>query len=311
MKVLRMIALVLAKIVFVVVMILFMGSLSTSYVLENGISSLLMSGFSNIGESIQHKQIPITEETNVSITTEQIENIDINGMYNELLDELGITEEQLIAILESDVAKDLVEEFVDVVIEDIATGEASDINIGEKVMTFVTENQSEIEGLIGQPLPMEDIEKFAESDEVTQFNEQYKEVITTFSNNVPAPIKKAITTVEKFISESFRKVCLIIEGVLLVLISLLQWSLYKWIRTLGNTMLGVGIFTFILNLIGNVFSAAIINLLNIDGISFGKAMLASGICTGVGVVLLIIYAIIKKIVGKGKKEENEVSQNAC
>lgn len=310
MKVLRMIALVLAKIVFVVVMILFMGSLSTSYVLENGISSLLMSGLPSVGESVQHKQIPITENANVSITTEQIESIDVNGMYNELLAELGITEEQLITILESDVAKELVEEFVDVVIEDISTGEVSDFDIGEKVMTFVTDNQSEIEGLIGQPLPMEKIETFAESEEVTQFNEQYKEVITTFSNNVPAPIKNAITVIEKFISESFRLTCLIIDGVLLVLIALLQWSLYKWIRTLGNTMLGVGIFMFIISLFGNIFSAAIVNLLNIDGLSFGKAMLASGICTGVGVVLLIVYAIIKKIVGKGKKEENEVSQVA-
>lgn len=309
MKVLRMIALVLAKIVFVVVMILFMGSLTTSYVLENGISSLLMSGLPSVGESIQHKQIPITENANVSITTEQIESIDVNGMYNELLAELGITEEQLITILESDVTKELVEEFVDVVIEDISTGEASDFDIGEKVMTFVTDNQSEIEELIGQPLPMEKIESFAESEEVTQFNDQYKEVITTFSNNVPTPIKNAITVVEKFISESFRLTCLIIDGVLLILIALLQWSLYKWIRTLGNTMLGVGIFTFIICLFGNIFSAAIVNLLNIDGLSFGKAMLASGICTGVGIVLLIVYVIIKKIVGKGKKED-EISQVA-
>ena len=147
MKVLRMIALVLAKIVFVVVMILFMGSLTTSYVLENGISSLLMSGLPSVGESNQHKQIPITENANVSITTEQIESIDVNGMYNELLAELGITEEQLITILESDVTKELVEEFVDVVIEDISTGEVSDFDIGEKVMTFVTDNQSEIEEL--------------------------------------------------------------------------------------------------------------------------------------------------------------------
>lgn len=297
MKVLRILGLIFTKLVLVVSMILFMASLSTSFVLENGISSLLISGLPNIGESVSHREMPNTEE---------LQELDLDAIYNQVLGDLGITEDQLLKILESDVAKDLVNEFVDTVLDDIATGDASEFDVGEKVMEFVTDNQSEIESLIEQPLPMDKIEEFAQSDEVNKFNEQYKDVINTVSNNVPTSFKGTIKAVDTFISKMFRQICLLVSVCSLFLTALLQWSLYKWIRTLGNTMLGVGIFMLIVSLFGNIFSSVIVGLLNIGGtLTFGKAILSAVICTGIGIVLLIVYVIIKKCVEK-KDNKDEV-----
>lgn len=302
MKVLKTIGLVFAKIGLVITILLFMLSLSTSFVLENGISSLLVNALPTVGESIQR---------NEGVNTEQVSEIDIGEVYNQILNELGITEEQLAVILESDVAKDLVNEFVEDVLEDISTGDTSDFDLGEKVLDFVEDNQSEIETLIGQPLPMEKIEKFATSEEVSQFNEQYKNVISNVSNTVPASVKNIVKILETFISSDFRETCLVISIVLIVVIGLLQWSLYKWIRTLGNTLLGVNIFVFIISVIGNFLSAGLTTLLNLNmSLEFGKAIISSAIAGGIGIVLLIIYVVIKKLVGKGD-EVNEVSQNAC
>lgn len=298
MKVLKVIGLVFAKIFLVITMILFMGSLSASYILENGISSLLVNGLPNVGESLQR---------NEGVNAEQIQEIDVSKIYNEILNEIGITESQLIDILESDVAKELIGEFADTVMEDIATGDTSDFDLGEKVMGFVQDNQEEIESVIGQPLPMDKIEKFANSDEVNQFNDQYKDVITSVSENVPTPLKGALNFIERFMSEQFRKICLIVALSLTIIIALLQWSWYKWIRTLGNTILGVSIFAFIINLLGNVFSSALGAVLNLNGtLGFDRALSMSAISGGIGLILLIVYLIIKKIIEKSKK--NAISE---
>lgn len=301
MKVLKMIGLVFAKIALVITVILFMASLSASYVLENGISSLLISGLPNVGESVQRREV---------VNAEQVSEIDLSEIYNQVLNEFGITEEQLMTILESDVAKELISEFADTVLEDISTGDTSDFDLGEKVLDFVQDNQSEIESVIGQPLPMDKIEEFAKSEEVSQFNDQYKGVITTVSGNVPAPLKGVINFIENFISEDFREVCLIVSLVLVVIIALLQWSFYKWIRTLGNTILGVSIFMFIVSILGNLFSSALTAMLNFSGsLGFGKSMMISAISGGLGIILLIIYMIVKKIFGK-EVDNTEISQNA-
>lgn len=303
MKVLRILGLIFTKIALVISVLLFMLSLCTSFVLENGISSLLIGGLPNFGESLQRKELTVEN-------VEQLEEIDLNEVYNQVLNEIGISEEQLLNILESPVAKELVSEFVDTVLEDVTSGDTSDFNLGEKVLDFVTDNQSEIESVIGEPLPMDKIENFANSDEVSNFNEQYKNVMSTVSGKIPTPLKGVIEFVEKFISEDFREGCLIIGLISIILTALLQWSLYKWIRTLGNTALGIGIFTFIISLIGNIFSSAIAALLRFGGtLGFGKAVWSSAICGGTGIILLIVYAIIKKCADK-KENKNEISQNA-
>ena len=303
MKVLRYLGLGIAKIMFVATVLFFMLSLCASFVLENGISNLLISGLPNIGESLIHKEVAYTQE--------EIQELDLGEIYNQILSDIGISEEQLFNIIESPVTKELITEFVDTVLDDVVSGETSDFDVGEKVLDFVVDNQSEIESVIGEPLPMDKIEEFAESDGVSQFNEQYKNIMSTVSGKIPAPLKKIITFVEKFLSSEFRQSCLIFGLVLLVFIGLLQWSLYKWIRTLGNTLLGVSIFTFIISFFGNIFSTAITSFTGFGGtLGFGKAVGISCVGLGISVILLIIYSIIKKCVGK-KEIKNEVSENAC
>lgn len=305
MKVLKIMGLVIAKIALVITVLLFMISLSASFVLENGISSLLLSGLPNVGENIQQRNF--TAEQVVS-SNQPVNGVELEKVYNQVLEDLGITEEQLMKILESPVVKDLINEFVDTVLEDISTGDTSDFDLGEKILDFVEDNKSEIEELIGEEIPMEKIEEFANSKEVSEFNEQYKEAIGTVSGNIPAPVKGIVKVIENFISEDFRNICLIVGVVLLVVIALLQWSWYKWIRTLGNTIWGCGLFIFIISLFGNFFSAVLTNMLGLNALQFGKALGYSAITIGIGLALLVVYFVIKKVTKGGNN--NEISQNA-
>lgn len=305
MKVLKIMGLVIAKIALVITVLLFMISLSASFVLENGISSLLTAGLPNVGESLQQRNF--TAEQVVS-GNQPVNGVELEKVYNQVLEDLGITEEQLMRILESPVVKDLINEFVDTVLEDISTGDTSDFDLGEKILDFVEDNKSEIEEIVGEEIPMEKIEEFAKSKEVSEFNEQYKEAVGTISGNIPAPIKGIVKAIENFISEDFRNTCLIISVILLVVIALLQWSWYKWIRTLGNTIWGCGLFIFVISLFGNFFSALITSMIGINALQFGKALGSSAITVGIGLALLGVYFIIKKVTKGGNN--NEISQNA-
>ena len=298
MKILKGIILVFTKIFLIMSILLFLLSLSASYVLENGISNLLVGGLSNINTNIQYRQVePINS----------IDEVELSGIYDEMLNEFGITEEQLVVILESPVVKELINEFIEIVSEDISTGDTSDFNLGTEILDFVQENKIEIEKLIDQPLPMEKIEEFANSEEVSNFNVEYKETINMVSNNVPSAFRNIIVILEKFISNDFRLGCLIISVGLIIIVALLQWSLYKWIRTLGNSILGCGIFTFIINLVGNTFSSIITSMLSINmTLQFGKSLISSGAAIGCGVILLIIYMLIKKYFNKEIDKEYAV-----
>lgn len=301
MKVLKVLGLVFSSIAFSVAMILFFSSLYASYVLEDGITNFLLGGGPKIVEGIQRREVESIE----------VSEIDVEQVYNEILDSLGITEEQLIRIVSSPVVKDLASEFVDEVLNDITTGETSDFDVGKKVVDFVVEHQKEIEEVVGQPIPIDKLEEFAESEEVKNFNEQYKTVISTVSGQIPAPIKNIINTIERFISKEFRIGCLIVGGILLVLIALLQWSLYKWIRTLGNNILWLNVMYFITSLFGGIISNMISAVAGLNAaFEFGKVTTTSAVAGGIGIILLIIYAIISKNVKKGELK-NAISQNAC
>lgn len=299
MKVLRILGLVLAEIAFVVTAILFFASLSTSLILENGISSILVGGLPKVSD-IQRREVEVSD----------VSEIDVEKVYNEVLNTLGITEEQLIQIVSSPVAKELVTEFVEEVLGDITTGDTSEFDLGQKVLDFVVEHQVELEEIIGQPIPIDKVQEFAESEEVKEFNNQYKEVLATVSGQIPEPIKKVFSTIEKFISEAFRVGCLVIGGILLVVIALLQWSWYKWIRTLGNTVLWINVMFFITSLFGGIITNMISAVSGMNAVlDFGKLTSTSAIAGGCGIILLIIYSIINNKVKKGAIN-NAISQNA-
>lgn len=300
MKVLKVIGLVFSSLAFSIAMILFFTSLYASYVLEDGIANLLLSSSSKADELIQRREVNSVE----------VPEIDVEQVYSEILDSLGITEEQLIKIVSSPVARELVSEFVEEVLSDITSGETSDFDVGKKVVDFVVEHQAELEEVVGQPIPVDKVKEFAESEEVKNFNEQYKSVIGTVSGQIPSPIKNIISTIEKFISKDFRVGCLLIGGILLIVIALLQWSLHKWIRTLGNNILWTNVMFFITSLFGGIISNMISSVAVLNAVfEFGKVTQSSAIAGGCGIVLLIIYSIINNIVKKGEVK-NAISQNA-
>lgn len=311
MKILRIIGLIFTKILLGISVMLFLISLSLNHVFADGVTSFFLNGFQNVNLNIHNREISSDEQINYEqfVVEGQSSNVDVNNMYVEILSQYGLTEEQVNLILDSPVAKKLISEFVGIVVEDFTSGNSEDFDIGEKALEFVEENQSELEEVIGEPLPMEKIEEFANSEEAEQINNQYKQMMTVANNSFSGPLRAIIKVMETFISTIFRTVCIGVAVILLIIIALLQWSFYKWIRTLGNTLWICGLFTIFIGFCMGLIVNNISKVFNIDElINFNSILRCNLIAVASGIILIVIYVFIKIIVKK-RGDKNEISQN--
>ena len=127
---------------------------------------------------------------------------------------------------------------------------------------------------------------------------------TCFWNVSLKTFKKILNSFTFFTSQKFRLYCLIAIILDLLLIILLQFSLYKWMRVFGTSMIvsGSG-----LTIIGLVVSFVIkklttFNLNLIDLIISGCVLII------IGIIFIIIFKIISKLLSKKKVNNNVISE---
>lgn len=229
-----------------------------------------------------------------------------NPMTVEIFETSGIDTEKVQEFVESEEIQVLIDKYVNPLLE--GNVDISSVNIGYDLLEFIRENREKIESVTGAELPMEDIEVYLQGEEIEQINEAYKEAAVQIQDSVPTEVKETVSGVRYFFSEEFRNIMLIVSVVGLILTALLQWSPYIWIRTLGNTLTWCGALVVVF---GSLVSILLSGMFAEAGMSvnFTKCLYSSLIVFGIGVVLLIVYGIIKKLVGKRAKV-NEVSQMA-
>lgn len=268
MKVLKMSCLIIFKIILSIGVMCLILSFSLNGFIKGGVSSLLI---------------------NNPVSVEMFQNI---GVDNDKVQEFVKGEE--------------VQEFINSYIEPLFDGgvDVENVNIGSDILRFINDNQEKIEDVIGQPLPMEKIEAYTESEEVEKINETYKEVVSEINNNVPVEVKKSISAFRYFLSNEFRLFVMVICFVSLVTVAVAQGSFYVWIRTLGNMLVWSGV----LVLGGSLIISVIFNMVNTNlELDFTNGFYSSLVAIGSGILCLIIYAVIKKIV-RDKNGVNKVSK---
>lgn len=224
----------------------------------------------------------------------------------EVFENMGIDSDKVQKFVESEETQEFISSYVTPIFE--GNVDVNNINIGNDILDFVKNNENKIESIIGKPLPIEQIEDYVNGADMEKINETYKNVVVNISENVPTEIKNTISVGGYFLSVEFR---LLIVGwclISLVVIALLQWSIYLWIRTLGNTMTWCGVMLILLSVVGSLFVTGMFNVMNVQfNLNFIDLFYSSLAAIISGVICLIIYGVIKKIITK-KEEKNEISK---
>lgn len=266
------------------VLSLLIGGLLLSFAIKSVIQEEL------IGGAIKDNFIPvITNNTDISeedkkAVEELFEDKEVNDMVNKMVDEIMATMGS----------------------ED---GEISQETI-DSIFDYVIQNKDKLEEATGQKINTEELEEVRKSEEFQNITQELTKSLNESTAELDDTSKTAIKTYTYIVSNNFRLI--LIGGIVLdlLLIALVQWSLYNWMSTFGKALSTSGltliILYFIMNKIIETLLAEQTITLNIDT---SKVLYMGIITIIVGILLIVFKHIIDNII-KNKKDNMEIEYNA-
>lgn len=238
-------------------------------------------------------------------------------LATEVAETLEIEDERVSKLLENEQINKLLGEYVDKTIDGMVNEEAlNDVTISNDIINYIKENKVQIEQELGVPIDTTKLDEVLGSAEMDELNNEYRESISEMRSSMPESQKTLIKIYQFMISMRFKVILGIMIVVLVVLIALLQGSLYRWIRTLGSDILTSGIFVAIMGAIVSFIVNTALGEMEMNFVFKVTPLYVSAlISVVVGIVMLVIYEIIKHVLGKNdegndqKLEKNEEEQD--
>lgn len=220
----------------------------------------------------------------------------------QILETVGVNDEKIVEVIESEEVQEFIAEYADDFIEDIINGQSDDnIDLGDKILEYVREHKSEIEEIIDQPLDMTKVEEVVNSKEFDDISVGYNQVVEKANDFIPPEVTPVIKTVKFLMSDSFKGLMIVSSIIFIILIALLQWSLVEWIRTLGRILVICGISVFALTCILSLIYSGIANMFPLTfSFNFMTMFIGSVISFVSGLVLTSGYKLGVKIFNKKK-----------
>lgn len=257
------------------------------------LKKILINGI--IKETIIEQIIPKSyNEERVVITEEQIKEITDDPRIQEMLMSPEI--------------QGLMEQYLDTTVNGlIDENNIDDIALEQDMLKFIKENRSVIEEKAGKEITDDMIENAMEQVESKDMSRAYKQSIMNASRNMSSTEREVLKGYRFLISPELRIIILVVIIIDLILIMVVQASLYKWISTLAVSLLISGVGTIAASIITKGIIRKKTNFDNFDMSSLTQTGIIIALS---GLVILIIYIVILKLIKKkvGKHEISEFSE---
>ena len=186
-----------------------------------------------------------------------------------------------------------------------------DVNLEEDLINYLIENKDELKRKYNIDISDEDIKKMQEDGTFKDIKENYIRSVETASASLSKFQKSLIKAYTFLCSTAFKILMIVLIIIDLILISILEGSLYKRINILGINLVTCGILNIILGIILHFSINGIIARLNL-GLRFNmlKISLVGLIAAIIGGIFMVIYFVIKKMIEKNKSDDlyDEVSK---
>lgn len=202
--------------------------------------------------------------------------------------------------LEDEEVKEMLSEFIDDVINSISKEEQENINIEElekKVIEYTKEHRKELEDKTGVEITDEMINEASKLLDDGDVKKSFEQEINNYKNNITKEEKMALKFYNFITSKDLRTIIIILIIVNILLIAILQKSIYKWIKNLSRAMYISGLSIVILGLaIKYLISTLTLLVIN------PKEIFIIGISLIVfGLLINIVYRIMEKYYIKENK----------
>ena len=218
-----------------------------------------------------------------------------------VVDENASTE-KIEKILENAETEKLINDFIDSTMNDLASDEEVTTDIGDLFLDYIKENKEMFEKELDVTITDESLEKVKESPEYQDLINTYKESVQESKTKLSPKEKAALNVYNLIVSKTFTYILIGIIVICIILLALIDKSLYKWIQHLSINSITSGIMMLLTSIIVQGIVNASISDLEIE-FSTKPLTNSSILVTGIGIVLLIIYVIINKLVKKEKPVE--------
>ena len=139
------------------------------------------------------------------------------------------------------------------------------MNIEQDMLEFLNNNKSTIEELVGKEITEDMIKDATDQLETKDLSNSYKQTIINARSNMSDSEKMVLKGYSILISNNLRIIVFILIILDLLLIALIQKSVYKWIKILGASLLISGIGSIIISFVVKIIvkSLASIDSFNI------------------------------------------------
>lgn len=225
------------------------------------------------------------------------------GMGNKVL-----SEEAIKKILETDDAKKLVVKYVDISLNGLVDETSlNSVNLEDDVINFIKNNRVIFEEDLGVKFSDDVINILNLGIKYFNLSGQYKLAIQQTSASMGTTEKSLIKAFLFYTSDNFKVIASVLIVITLIIIALLQKSIYKWIHTLSVEVIINGVAIFIMAFV----SEGLVNIVADGVVNFNtNALKVSAIYTFIcGLILWALYIIVLKIIKniKNGEDKNELS----
>ena len=208
-------------------------------------------------------------------------------------------------IIQSDEVQVLVNDFMETVIEELIEEDGNfdkidELELEKRMVDYLKENKEVLEKKTGIPISDTMIEFTAHAIQDKDLTRAIKQNINNIQNNMTAEEKLLLKTY-KIITSSQLKTMMILGIILtILLIALVQWSFYKWIK---NTSLSLIISGILVSIMSIILKIVLVSITKNEGINTWPMLRLSLIVMGIGIVIFTAYKMIELFLKREKKHE--------
>lgn len=224
-------------------------------------------------------------------------------LSTQLTDTLETDDSNIKEILENEEINEFVNDYVNKTIEGVVDPSSlDDVDMSEDIISFVRENESKLEEQLGVDISVEKIEELIQSDKYQQLETDYKKAVESVSTSVPKSQKNLIKVYNFLLSTNFKLIVSGLIAVILILLSLLQKSLYKWLKYLGVSTMVSGIFVAIMGLVVSFIINSVVKGMSYNiNFKVDYMLICALITFIIGIAIYVIYKIVDVFVMRNKK----------
>ena len=213
-------------------------------------------------------------------------------------------DEKVNEIMESEEISNLLDKYLDYTINGVVDEEnLEDVDVERDILKFLQDNKEVLEKEVGAEITDQMINDAVEKLDTRELTKSYKEAVKETSNNMTTSEKSLIKNFKYFLSEKFRIILIIAAVVTLLIIALIEWSFYKWLKALSIVLIVNSICfmtsSFVIDTLAKAASNVTIKMSNL-------LVVGIGLLIG-GIVCYILYKVIDVVLKK--KEEKEIKVN--